>query len=1170
MKKKLTLVWWRNSHAYKQFLLAMRLIVFLIVFSVVSVTANTGHSQEAKITLQLKNATLSDVLDAIENNSSYYFMLNNKLIDLSRRIDIDVQEKMVNDILSLLSEKIGIKYKIYDRQIVLSPGDQKLNDFSVSKQQKSVTGKVTDFSGAPLPGVTVVVKGTTSGVITDAYGKFTLTKVPENATLQFSFVGMKTQEVNAAGKTSINVTLEEETVGIEEVVAIGYGTQKKQSVSNAVSTVNSKQIGGLPVMNTAQALTAQVSGVSTQATSGNPGEAPVIRIRGIGSFSTSNDPLIVVDGYPLNSASDFNSINPNDIQSIQILKDAASTAIYGSRGGNGVVMVTTKKGLAGKPRLNFSASFGANTLAKKIEMLNSEQFLEYSKEALNQRNASNIPTAYNNPNFQYDNTDWQDVVFRTAMTKNIQLSASGGTDKIQYMVSGGYTKDEGILKGTDYERYNFRANLNTKLNDKLSVGFNLSPTYTKRNQRPVSSDNNAAKGGEVKYYSGIPSIAYFNGAVYSALILPPIIPVYQVHNGITDYNSPTIDDNFKKTSINQSFYNPLAVLNEIDDRTQTFQAIGNLYLEYEILNDLKFKSSFGGDAAYNQRNIFWPSYIAYNTGTTASYSNPNIAAIRDGYRSWKNFGWVWDQTLTYDRTLSEKHHFTFLAGYSAEKHGSESVGIYGKNYISDGVRTPTGASTTAGDQTYSFVQGLNSLISYFGRLNYNFGEKYYFMAAYRRDGSSKFGKNVRWANFPSFSAAWRINEEAFLKDNSIISELKLRASYGVTGVNSIGDFQTLSTLTSSGLGYAFGTGTGSLINGYAPDGINNLDLTWETNKQIDFGLDLALLKGRFSLTAELYKRTSDGMLASTNVSALVGFSPNMMRNIGSIENKGVELEITSSNLTGDFKWTTSVNYSRNRNKIIDYYKDGADYNASVFGFDTSYILKEGGSLGDVYGMVFDGVYKDQAEVNAGPIWNGNPALTKPGDPRFKDTDGNGILNLNDQKVFTNLLPKFTYGITNTFSYKGFDLMVLLQGVYGQKVIDGIGRNLIGGLDGNQNAPVSVINRWKSADEPGDGTMPGVNISSSLRVFSSRFVKDASFLRIRDITLSYNLPKPLTNKLKLQGVKLYLALQNLYTFTDYYGFDPEVNIEGGSAIRMNVEQGSYPLPRTTVFGVNFSL
>ncbi|MBC6700192.1 SusC/RagA family TonB-linked outer membrane protein [Hymenobacter puniceus] len=1016
----------------------------------------------------------------------------------------------------------------------------------------TIKGRILDERGAGLPGVNVVVRGTSNGTQTDADGRYSITAA-EDATLVFSFIGYLPQEVAVGGRTSVNISLAPDNKTLSEVVVVGYGVQEKKLLTTSIASISAKDVELIPVASPSEALVGLVAGAQITEPSGEPGAGAVIRIRGLGSISAGNSPLYVVDGYPLNSADNYNQIPPGDIQSIQVLKDAAACAIYGSRGGNGIVIVTTKRGQAGKTRFSFNANTGIQQVAKTVDVLNRDQYLDYLKESFT-NGGRVIPAALQvDPNTLAD-TDWQDEIFRTGLQQNYQLSASGGAEKSRFYISGGYFKQTGIVKGTGFERFSLRANYDAQLSNKLKIGLNLAPSFARTDVRPISGSYN---GGNIT--GGGPGGE--TAAVTTALILAPVVPA-RLGNG--DYG--LISNAFPANTITISdLLNPIAPLDLYQDRANAVRALGSTFLDFEVIKGLNLRTNFGAELLANRRGIYVPATLPTNNSRSANLSNPVLNNIDARQLNNTNYNWVWENTATYNRTLGLDHNVTLLAGYAAQYNTNESSNVLGQTgtYTNTSVEYVTGAGQIFGGAGYS----ANSLSSVFGRVDYAFKERYILTAALRTDGSSRFGPDNRYATFPSVAAAWRVGEEAFVKAIPAISELKLRASYGVTGNNNIGDYSYQSYQQSAN--YVFGTNTGTRAFGFAPNGVALRDLTWETNTQFDAGLDVGLFGDRLYLTVAAYQRNTTDLLLNRNIPAIIGYSTRALANVGEVRNRGVEFQLNTANFVGsDFTWNTAANLSFNRNQVMALAgeNDQLLYDA-VFGYTSSIRVVPGQPLGLFYGYEQIGVYRDQADVDSSPKFG--TGATVPGDIKYADKNGDGVINAGDIGVIGNPFPDFTFGLQNTFGYKRLSLAVTLQGSQGNDILYG-GDRYVNNFPGQANARTNVLDRWRSADDPGNGMEPRATSSPSpsIREFSSRFVHDASFLRVRNVTVRYNIPTEWAKRGGLQSAGIYVAAQNLYTFTKYFGYNPEANNFGNTTQpTYGVDQGSYPMARTITLGVN---
>ena len=1023
----------------------------------------------------------------------------------------------------------------------------------------TISGRVLDEKGTGLPGVTVLVKGTSIGTSTNGEGTFLLT-VPANSTVVFSFVGFGRKElVVSEASSTLSVTLLEDLAQLNEVVVVGYGVQEKKLLATSIATISAKQVELIPVASPTEALVGLVAGAQITEPSGEPGQGAIIRVRGLGSISAGNSPLYVVDGYPLNSADSYNQIPPGDIQSIQVLKDAAACAIYGSRGGNGIVIVTTKHGKSGQARFNVSANSGLQTVAKRVALLDRDQYLSYTKDAY-ANSILPLPAVLSADPSTYANTDWQDEIFQTGRQQNYLVSASGGSDKSNFYISGGYFKQTGITKGTGFERFALRANYEAQLSPKLKIGLNMAPSFARTDVKPISGSYN---GGNIS--GGGPGGE--TAAVTTALILPPLVPARLANGDYGMLNNSLLNADANKTQgiPIADLLNPVAPLELYQDRTNALRLLGTTYLDFEVIKGLHLRTNFGAEALGNRRGIYVPATLPTNNARTANISRPALNNVEARQLNNTNYNWVWENTASYNRAFGTDHNLTLLAGYAAQYNTNESSNVLGQanTYTNRSVEYVTAAAQIFGGAGYT----ANTLTSVFGRVDYAFKERYILTAALRTDGSSRFSPNNRYATFPSVAVAWRVGEESFVKALPAISELKLRGSYGATGNNNIGDYSYQVYQTSAN--YVFGAGNGTRAFGIAPNGIALPGLTWETNTQVDAGFDLGLFRDRIYLSVAAYQRNTTNLLLNRNVPAVNGFTTRALDNVGEVRNRGLEFQLNTANVTGtNFTWSTAANLSFNRNLVIALTgpSDQLLYDA-VFGYPSSIRVVAGQPLGLFYGYQQAGVYRDQADVDSSPKWA--LGATVPGDIKYVDRNGDGKIDTGDIGIIGNPFPKFTYGLQNTLGYKQLSLAFTLQGSQGNDILYA-GDRYVNNFNGLTNARTDALNRWRSADEPGDGKTPRVSRapSSSLTQFSTRFIHDASFLRLRNVTLGYRVPTDLAKRVSAQSISVYVAAQNLYTFTKYFGYNPEANNYGNTTQpTYGVDQGSYPMARTVTLGVN---
>jgi TonB-linked SusC/RagA family outer membrane protein len=1130
----------RRGSAITQMLLVMNFTAILLFMAFLQVSA-AGYAQ--KITINEQKASVGRIFEEIKRQTGYSFLYTDEFLAEAKEVTVKVSNASIEEVLDLCFKEQNYTYRIFNKMVVVK-----------EKAPVEIRGKVTNEKGEPLDDVSVVVKGTKTGAKTDATGSFRLSAVMDRKiVLEFSHIGYENQSVDVTNLSAVNVTLKERTSGLNDVVIIAYGKSSRREVSNAIVSLSAKDVENIPVASPGDAMVGLVAGADISLPSGEPGSTPVIRIRGVGSIGAGNSPLFVVDGYPLNSADNFNTISPSDIQSIQVLKDAAACAIYGSRGGNGIILITTKHGTAGKTQFNFNAYAGAQQVSKKVDLLNGPQFVSFLKDAYVNANIALAPP-YSDSTTIYANTNWQDKIFKTGLQANYQLSASGGSDASRYYISGSYFDQEGIVKGTGSRRYTLRASYDAKLSQKLRIGLSIAPTFTSLDTKPISGTFNGASitGGGSSTTGAI---------VTDALLIAPTMPVRIANGDYAQYNNT---GNLMTINI----YNPVATIDLYRDHTNSLRALGSSYLEWDIFKGLTFKTAFGAEALFNRRNWYIPATLATASSTLANLSTPLTAGINSMQTNSNNYNWVWENTLNYSATLWQDHKVNLLAGYASQRNTSEGSNVFGQagTYTNTAISYVTAAGQIFGSASY----GANALTSVFGRLNYAYKEKYLLSAALRTDGSSRFGSDNRYATFPSVSAGWRLGEEKFMRNYSFVSELKLRGSYGVTGNNDIGDFSWESYETAAN--YIFGQNAGTRVYGFVPNSVAIRNLTWETNKQVDAGLELGLFNNRIYLTADAYQRKTTNLLLNRNVPSLVGFTTRVLTNVGEVRNRGLEFMVTSQNTTGKLKWVTTANLSFNTNRVMALSSDNDQilFDA-VFGYTSSIRVIKGKPLGSFYGYKQTGVYMNAADVTKGPVWSTG---SKPGDIKYADVGGpngkpDGKIDANDITYLGNALPKYTFGLVNSFAYNNFQLTFTLQGRVGGKILNGALRYTYN-FYGKVNGPVSMDHRWRSESDPGDGWTPrAVNgAPTSLTSFSSHELFDASFLRIRNVSLRYNLPAPALLRLGVKSLSFQVTVQNLYTFSKYFGYSPEANIYSTSTNpTYGVDQGAYPLARSFTAGLN---
>jgi len=1011
------------------------------------------------------------------------------------------------------------------------------------KQDVAITGTITDTKGEALPGVTVSIPGTTKGTASDLQGKYTIS-VPEGSVLVFSFIGFETQNIPIGDRSVIDVVLREDLESLEEVVVVGYGTQRSQDVTGSVASITMENVENLPVSGFDQALSGQIAGLQISTSNGIPGGGPQVQLRGVGAIGAISQPLYVVDGFALSSTSNqisnpMNDIAPQDIRSITVLKDASATAIYGSRGANGVIIINTKKGSSGETQVQVSAYSGVQVLPQRADpnLMNAREFATFKKESISDQILANtgreatideIPEIYRNPELLGEGTDWFDEITQTAPIYNINVSLSGGNDKVRTYVSAGYFKQDGVVISTGYERYSIRANVDANLGKQLKVGINLAPTFSQRDKQITGGAGRGEQGfGE-------------------ALVASPIPPVY---NPDGTFNAMIQED-----PGTFPYPNPLMALREVDDQSQGIRLMSSAYAEYEILKGLTVRSTINADWQQGTRDFFHPSTVGY-----LFQFPPTIPSAT--YFTSSNLNLLNENTLTYQINFEGGHALTGLLGYNIQHEATKSANFNGNDFPDDDVKTFNAAARITGRTSAEEW----ALISYLARFNYSFKDKYLITATVRRDGSSRFGEDNRWGNFPSLALGWHLSQESFLKGSEKISDLKIRVSYGRSGNFQIGNYTYMSNVGSSN--YILG---GSLVGGRIMNSLGNPILGWEKMREVNLGIDIGLWKSRLFLTLDFYKRNTEDLLLNTELPRSSGFS-SAIENHGNIQNKGFEMAISSSNiLRNDFTWVTDFNIAFNRNKVLELGATNTPILAgSSYEGNPTNITMIGQPLGMFYGFVFDGIYQNQEEIDRGPSFPG----AVPGNMRVKDINGNGVINdIEDFEIIGNPYPDFIWGITNTLTYKGWDLRISATSqVGGSKIHSNQFSTHL--LDGLFNVSRNLIDRWRSPAQPGNGTVPTTNGTGygrrMYRDINSLFVQDNTYFWIKNVTLGYTLPKGIANG-TISSARFYASIQNGLLFTKYTG-NPEVTsyVEGGSALTPGYDSNPYPVPVIYSIGTNLT-
>jgi TonB-dependent starch-binding outer membrane protein SusC len=1007
-------------------------------------------------------------------------------------------------------------------------------------QTTVMKGTVRDEKGKPMGGVSIVQKNASNSTSSAGDGSFSI-NVPEGSVLVFTFVGYASQEIPVTGSNDLRIVMAIEGETMNDVVVIGYGRQTRRDLTGSVSAIGRNQIKDMPVSSIDQKLIGQVPGLKITSPTGAPGGGTEIKIRGSGSIGAGDNPLFVIDGFPLSNTSGqtynpLNFINPDDIESITVLKDASSTAIYGSRGANGVIVITTRKGKSGQPTLTVNAYTGRQKVPQKgrPQVLNGMEYASFQKERVIDDFASrgltatdnDIPAPYRDPAQYGAGTDWYETVLQSGMINNIDANLSGGSDNTRYSLSIGRLSQEGVVRYTDYERYAVRANLESSLSKKVKVGASLSPSYGVQN----GNDFNTGQ----------------RDVLTRALWLSPIVPVTDATGKRTQFiTSPG--------AIGAG--NPLNTLEFAGTEAKYFRGIASAFTEYEIISGLKARYSFNIDYSNNSSFVFRPSFVIGETGN----QNPNPSIPSSSTSSSTSFNWLSELTVNYDKNLGADHRINAIIGYTAQKERNEGNNYSATNYPDNLIQTVNAAALLNGPG--AFIEKW-SLLSYLARVNYTFKDKYLLTATIRTDGSSRFGANQRYGTFPSAAIAWRASQEPFLKDIAWLQSLKFRASYGRSGNFNIGNYSYSSGI--SGNNYSFG---GALANGRVSTSISNQDLTWETSDELDFGMDLSVLKGRINLTADFYNRITTGMLYNSEIPYASGFASALI-NEGKIRNRGIELGLVTNNFTGPFTWSTNFNISFNRNEVLALNdKNDPIYSGRSGEGNFTHKTEVGKPIGQFFGYVFEGLYMDANDLTKYPKHNSSVA----GSVRYKDVSGDGvILPFSDFDVIGNAQPDFTYGFTNNFGFKGFDLAVVLVGSEGGQVMK-TGNEFSTNIDGVFNVDKKFLNRWRSPSNTGDGKTPTTNGARVIyRDVNSTWIEDASYLRIQNVAFGYNVPSSLVRKSRvIKGLRIYASVQNLAIFTNYSGANPEASTNNSSVLTPGRDFTNYPLPRIMTAGINMT-
>ena len=1137
----------------KKYLQKISLIMKLSTFFLILATLqcySSGYGQSSIIKLENESQTLLSVIEAIENQSDYKIFYKTDQVDVTQMVNIDENEATVASILNKALDGTHLSYVVMDKLIVFAREDD-------IDQTGKVSGTITDATtNEPLIGVNISIEGTTKGVISDINGNYSIEVTDENAILVFSYIGYTPVKIAVGGKITINITLSPDVKNLEEVIVVGYGQQRKSDLTGSISSVKSKDLTLLPTQRVDQSLQGHAAGVTVSNTDGAPGGNTTIRIRGGNSLTGNSNALIVIDGL---QGGDLRSLNPNDIESIEVLKDASAAAIYGSRGANGVILITTKKGKAGKPSVKYSYNGGLQRLANVIDVMNAGEFARAANEFSATLDVDYPPNGFKPftdaevANFEKNGgTDWQREVYKTGKIDNHQLSIEGGTDNMNYFFSGGYLYNKGIMINSHYKRYSLRANINADVTKWLSVGLNWSGTREESNVPPFGN--------------GTSSGVVIGQASNEAYQWDATTPVYDASGNYTIHKPGYGHDEGANPVMSA-----METFNEIKTNTNNV----NTYLDFKLIKGLDLKVT-GGAIIYNENNL---RYL--NRKTFEGSGVDGLGEVHDGGGSiYQN-----SNILTYNKSFNDKHRliFTGVAEYQVDNYqyydfqgdgfGTDITSIYALSGATNLIVTGNGISKRV-------------LNSYLGRANYVFNNRYAITASYRADGSSVFGSSTKWGYFPSLALAWTASNEEFLKDLNIFSNLKLRGSWGILGNQAVKPYSTLATIA-PGANYPY-DGLGSTNIGYYAATADNDKLKWESTRQINAGLDLGFFKGRLSFTFDLYKKTTTDMLLARQIPWYTGYglsqsstTPSVMQNVGSMENKGIEFVIGGDPLVGNFRWNTSFIFSSNKSKILDLGPGITELVQSTnqgggYGFKDIAWLIVGEPLGTLKGHVFEGIWSTSEEAEA------NKFGQMPGDPKYKDLNGDYKINASDLTTIAHTAPKFSFGFNNTFSYKSFELTAAILGIYGNQIFNA-GRiftektnwGLLTGTstrlldhwtENNQNTdiPAWIVQSYRVQYNL-DHDITATNVSVNGR--NSHFVEDGSFIRLKTLNLAYNFPQAICQKIKIERLRVYLSGTNLFTITRYTGYDPEASSFSSSDGRAGIDNSNYPQSKTYSMGID---
>jgi len=1099
----------------------------LTTVGLLTVGAKSSDAQmlDSRISIDLDTKNLYAALKKLEKETHVVFAYDENYLQLKQQkiAPAKFRDTSLRNVLNTLFSEAGISFREEAGNILLTKRVQK-------KATGRVTGKVTDEKGEPLPGASILVAGTSTGASTDADGNYALQLEEGSYTLVASYIGFSTKEfkditVKDGENFVLNIQLNTNTL-LQEVV-VSYGIQKQREVTGSIVQIDAPALQDQPVGQFAQQLQGKIAGVQINQYSGQPGRGLGFRIRGAASLFADNQPLVVIDGLPITGS--INNINPAEIETITVLKDASSTSLYGSRAANGVILITTRHAKPGDSKIEFNAFYGLQKIPqnKVPKMMTAREFAEFQNEYYEDKVKyenfkGTLDPVYENPERYGKGVDWFKTLTQTAPIQKYDLIVSSARENSSSTVIGSYLNQEGVIINTGTQLFSLRLNQDLRLaHDRVKVGFNFAPSYR------IDHNNRLGTDG-------------VNGLFEKVVEASPLIEPINPDGSLPLYvNSPGMVANL----------NPYAQFTKTKDDYKTMRLLGNAFLNYEIVNGLTFKTNLAIDKGAESHNKFVPSTIVANA----------IATGQSEYVD--NYSWTAEENLQYARTFSDDHNIELLAGYSAQKFDQESNTLTGTNFPNDDVewiKAATAISLGSSGTTHY------SLMSEIVRLNYNYRGKYLLSGALRRDGSSRFGPNKKYGSFPSVSAGWIVSDEGFLQGVEDINLLKIRASYGITGNNNIGNYTFIPNTGSAN--YVFNK---ALASGVTITSLGNTELGWERNKQFDIGLDLAVLNNRVTFTYDYYRRTSDGLIQDMPIPRASGFST-IKYNVGAFKFWGHEFTVSTVNLTGKLRWTSNFNVSVDRNRIESLVNPGYIRRNNTTSSDY-YRQQVGHALGEFYGFVFEGLYKDQADIDNSPKLQIAGVTSAVGTIKMKDVNGDGFITNDDRTFIGNPTPKFIFGFTNDFQYRNFDLSIVMSGAVGGKILNPSKWAYLTNLDGARMLLASAKDRWRSPEEPGSGVLPRTmtNTTALGRSVNTQWIESGTFLTVKNIALGYTMN--FKDNLSLKNMRIYGSVQQAFIFTKYSGMNPEINVGGmDPTLGVGIDENAYPVPRTFSIGIHTTL